>query len=140
LFSNWQRELDRVPVRFSILLIQLLYGLCTSFPHLSCDLSCNIMWCYTVTSCHVTVTVWHLWHNTFLHLLLCSKSKIKEKKKKRNINNNLAILPSYDTPSLSWQGELDRVLFYFLYTTYAITAWSVHYFPIPIIWHHLVIS
>jgi len=41
------------------------------------------MWCDTVTSCHVTVTVWHLWRDTFPHFLLCSKSKIKEKKKKR---------------------------------------------------------
>jgi len=28
---------------FSTLLIQLLHSLCTSFPHLSCDLSCDIM-------------------------------------------------------------------------------------------------
>ena len=28
---------------FFTLLIQLLHGLCTSFPYLSCDLSCNIM-------------------------------------------------------------------------------------------------
>ena len=38
-----------------------------------------------------------MWHNTFLHSLLCSKSKIKEKKKKRNINNDLAVLPSHNT-------------------------------------------
>ena len=38
-----QRELNRVPVRFSTLLIQLLHGLCTTFPHLSCDPSCDIM-------------------------------------------------------------------------------------------------
>ena len=98
MFSDWQRELNRVPIRFSIPLIQLLYGLCTSFPCLSCD----IMWCDAVTSCCVTVTMWHLWHNTFLHFLLCSKSKIKEKEKKININinNNLAVLPSHDTTFL----------------------------------------
>jgi len=32
----------------------------------------------------------------FPYFLLCSKSKIEEKKKKRNINNDLAILPSYN--------------------------------------------
>ena len=47
-----------------------------------------------VTSCDVTVFVWHLWHDTFPHFLLCSKSKIKEKK--RNIDNDLAILLSHD--------------------------------------------
>ena len=36
--------------------------------------------------------------DTFLHSLLCSKSKIKEKKRKRkeNINNDLVVLPSHD--------------------------------------------
>jgi len=41
------------------------------------------MWCDAVPFCHVTVTMWHLWYDTFPHFLLCSKSKIKEKKKKR---------------------------------------------------------
>ena len=54
------------------------------------------MWYDGVTSCHVTVTMWHLWHDTFPHFLLCSKSKIKGKKKKKNINNDLAILLSYN--------------------------------------------
>ena len=31
------------PLDFSILLIQLLHGLCTSFPCLSCDPSCDVM-------------------------------------------------------------------------------------------------
>jgi len=31
------------PLDFSTLLIQLLHGLCTSFPCLSCDLSCDMM-------------------------------------------------------------------------------------------------
>jgi len=46
---------------FSILLIQLLHGLCTSFLCLSCDPSCDVMWHYTVTSCHVNVTL-VMWH------------------------------------------------------------------------------
>ena len=43
------------------------------------------MWCDTVTFCHVTVTVWHLWHDTFLYFFLCSKSK-----RKVNINNDFS--------------------------------------------------
>jgi len=50
-----------------------------------------LMWCDIVTSCHMTVTMWHLWRNTFPHFLLCSKSKIKRKEKKRNIDNDLAV-------------------------------------------------
>ena len=90
MFSDWQRELNRVLIRFSILLIQLLHGLCTTFPYSSCDPSCDIIWCDAVTSCHVTVTIWHLWCDTFLYSLLCSKFKIKEKKKKRNINHHVS--------------------------------------------------
>ena len=56
-----------------------------------------------VTSCDVvlwlpTMWLWHLWCDTFPHSLLCSKSKIKEKK--RNINNDLAVLSSHDTTPL----------------------------------------
>jgi len=40
------------------------------------------------------MTIWHLWHDTFPHFLYVVSPK--EKKKKRNINNDLAILPSYD--------------------------------------------
>ena len=49
--SIWQRELNRVPIRFSILLIQLLYSLCTTFPCLSCDLLYDVMWCCDFLSC-----------------------------------------------------------------------------------------
>ena len=73
-----------------------------------------VMW-YTVT---VTVTrdmitcdhpshqkkLWYcdkvMWLFPALHLVIVSPIKEKEKEKKRNINNNLAILPSYDTTSL----------------------------------------
>ena len=76
------------PLDFPTLLIQLLHGLCTTFPHLSCD---------TVTSCHVVVTMWHLWCDTFPHSLLCSpREKKKKKKRKENINNNLVVLPSHN--------------------------------------------
>jgi len=39
------------------------------------------MWYDIVISYHVTVIVWHLWHDTFLYSLLYSKFKSKEKKK-----------------------------------------------------------
>ena len=66
---------------FSILLVQLLHGLCTVFPHPSCDI--NVTWC--CDTCDVTLS--------------CTPSCVvspKEKKKKRNINNDLVILPSHD--------------------------------------------
>jgi len=53
------------------------------------------MWC----DC---VTVWHLWRDTFPHFLLCSKSKIKRKEKKRNIDNDLAVFAK------SWQKAEER--------------------------------
>ena len=59
-----------------------------------------LMWHDTMTFHHVTVTICHLWHDTFLHFL-CSKSK---RKRKRNINNDLAILPSHD---ICWAGLLN---------------------------------
>jgi len=47
------------------------------------------LWCYTVTSGLVTcdIVMWHFSHTPSL----CSKSK-----KKRNINNDLVVLPSHD--------------------------------------------
>jgi len=69
-YPSWQGELDGVPIKFPILLIQLLYGLCTTFPLFPCDL---VMW-------------------YFLTLHPCVVSP----KKKRKINNDLAVLPSHD--------------------------------------------
>jgi len=59
---------------------------------------------YHVTSCDMIlwlpiIWLWHLWHDTFLHSFLCSK--FKRKKKKRNINNDLAILPSHNKSGIS---------------------------------------
>ena len=69
---------------FCILLIQLLHGLCTTFPWLSCDfILCDV----TLWHCHVTLSCTPS---------LCSKSKRKRKEKKRNINSDLAVLPSHD--------------------------------------------
>ena len=88
---SWQRELNGVSIRFCTLLIQLPHGLCTTFPHSSCDVTLVTSWPW-----YVTFVIWHL-----PTLLPCSKSKWEEKRKrkrKRKINNNLAVLPSHDTP------------------------------------------
>ena len=69
--------------------------------HIVCTLLSYVYYVtHHVTSCDMTLWLptmwlWHLWCDTFPHSLLCSKSKIKEKK--RNINNDLAVLPSHDT-------------------------------------------
>ena len=71
------------------LLIQLLHGLCTTFPWLLYDLIlCDItLWHHSCDMwlCHVTLS--------------CTPSlysKSKRKRKEKNINNNLTILPSHD--------------------------------------------
>ena len=63
-----QGELDRVSVRFYILLIQLLYGLCATFPWSSCDLI------------HVTVMCDTLLHLALLSYVVSPNMKRKEKK------------------------------------------------------------
>jgi len=80
------------------LLIQLLHGLCTTFPQSSYD---YLMWCHMFVTMTMTLgtcdacDVWHLWYNTFPHSFLYSS-----KEKKRNINNNLVILPSHDNKQM----------------------------------------
>jgi len=65
---------------------------------------------------HHVLWLW-LWPwscDTFLHFPLYSKSK----EKKRNINNDLAILPSYDTTEwlkVSWLGKIAELLFIFTF-------------------------
>jgi len=89
LSQSWQRELVRVLDLFHILLIQLLHSLCTTFLWSSYDL---VMWHHlTVTCNHVTLWLLVTWY--FLMLYPCVVSL----KKKRNINNDLVILPSHDT-------------------------------------------
>jgi len=92
LMEIWPNEVCDTLFISCILLIQLLYGLCTIFPHFSYDL---ILW----HSIHVTITMWYLWYNTFPHFLYVVSPK--EKKRKRNINNNLAVLLSHDKWILS---------------------------------------
>jgi len=75
-----QEKLDRVPIRFSILLIQLLHDLCTTFPHLSYDLLCNITHDFLLCDCDLC--------DTCDMTLSCTPSCIvspKEKKKQKKI-------------------------------------------------------
>jgi len=67
------------------------YMVCALLSHTHHVTPCDTMWYDAVTSCHVTMSIWHLWYDTFPHSFLCSKSKIKEKK-----YIDLAVLPSHD--------------------------------------------
>ena len=90
LFSVWQRELDKVPVRFAILYIQLLLWLYI----LSSIVLMSTSWPF----CHM-LWPWPLWLCDLSHdIFPCSTLVIKEKKRKEKeiLNNDLAILPSHD--------------------------------------------
>jgi len=80
LMEIWPNEVCNTLCISCILLIQLLHSLYTTFLWLSYDLI------YVTLHCDI-------WH--FPTLLPCIVSP-KEKEKKRNINNNLVILPSHD--------------------------------------------
>jgi len=72
-------------IEFPLLPVHYLYNY-----YMVCALLSHI---HHVT-CHVTVTMWHLWYDTFLYSFLYSKEK--RKRKEKNINSNLAVLPSHD--------------------------------------------
>jgi len=63
---------------FSVYYLYNYYMVCILLFHL---IIWHIMWHDTVTSCHVTVTMWYLWYNTFPYSFLCSKFKRKSKVK-----------------------------------------------------------
>jgi len=97
LFRVWQRELNGVLVHFSTTytfyyygyVLTLLWSSCY-FSHVThCDCDCDHMW-------HLSHQLWHCdkvtWYFPTLHLVVVRK----EKKRKRNINNDLAVLPSHD--------------------------------------------
>jgi len=83
--------INRVSIRFCILLIQLLHSLYTIFLHLL----------YNVTLWHPNMWPWcvTLSCNTFPYFFLVVSSD--KKKIYIYINNNLTILPSHDTIFLS---------------------------------------
>jgi len=110
LFSNWQRELNRVPIGFTTLYIQLLCGYAPYFPWSLCYLSTvtvtcdsNVMWLFC-DCCHT----FFLWLCDLSHdIFPCSTLVIKEKKRKGKeiLNNDLAILPSHDR-LIVWELDL----------------------------------
>ena len=130
LFRVWQRELDGVLAHFS-----------TTYTFYYCGYTLTLPWssCYSshMTPCdcdlwhnHPSYQLWHCdkvtWYFPTLHFVVVSPRK--EKKKKRNINNDLAILPSHDTtPLLSflvprnflqlvvWVYHVAHFVFIFLY-------------------------
>ena len=113
LFSVWQRELDRVPVRFATLYIQLLLWLCTLSPTVLISISwlfCHMLGLWLVAMCDMTI-LWPmshlLWfcdcHVIFPTLHLSNNLKKKKKKKKRNMNIDLAVLPSHDSMTKFWR-------------------------------------
>ena len=121
LFSVWQRELDRVSIKFATLYIQLLSWLCTLSPTVLMSISwllCHILWLWLMT-----INVWHdhdvtismtlvtaLWlcdcHIIFPMLHLSNNLKDK----KRNINIDLAILPSHDKKKRKRKEKLNNDL------------------------------
>ena len=106
MFSIWQRELDRVSIGFTTLYIQLLCGYAPLSPMVSMLLVkwllCHIPWLWLVTFyCDVTIlwplshlcdTVTIMWYFPTLY----SSNKEKKRKRKEILNNNLAVLSSYD--------------------------------------------
>ena len=90
LFSIWQRELNRVPIRFTILYINYYCGYTSCLPQFSCspaDLCCD---------CNLWLCAWcDLSHDTFPHSTLVIREK--KRKEKEILNNDLAILLSYDS-------------------------------------------
>ena len=92
-------------LNFAILYIQLLLWLCTLSPTVFMPVSwllCHMLWSWLVTMCDVTIlwlchtfcdsvtVMWYFPHSTLV---------IIWKKKKKNINIDLAILPSHDITS-----------------------------------------
>jgi len=101
--TRLSKRSQAVPLQFLLDFLHYLYNyyiVCALLSH-----TYHVI--HHVTSCDITLwhpvmwlwLVWHLWCDTFPHSLLCSKSKIKEKKKKENINNNLVVLLSHDNYS-----------------------------------------
>ena len=75
-----QEKLDGVPIRFSTLLIQLLHGLCTTFPYLSYDLLCDMTYDFLLCDCDLCETC----DMTLSYTPSCIVSP-KEKKKQKEI-------------------------------------------------------
>ena len=102
LFRVWQRELNEVLTYFSTTYTFYYCGYALTLPWSSCY-SSHVIYC----DCdqwrdHLWPSItplWHcdqvMWYFPALHLVVVSPIR-KEKKRKRNINNDLAVLPSHD--------------------------------------------
>jgi len=100
LFRVWQRELDGVLAHFSTTYTLYYYGYALTLPWSSCysrhvthcdsDMWHDHLWPSIIPLWHCDKVTWYF---PMLHLIVVNK---KRKEKKRNINNNLANLPSYD--------------------------------------------
>ena len=83
--------------------LTLLWSSCYSSHVIHCDCDCD---CDVITCDHPShqKKLWYcdkvMWLFPALHLVIVSPIKEKEKEKKRNINNDLAVLPSHVTTSL----------------------------------------
>ena len=114
LFRVWQRELNGVLTHFSTTYTLYYCGYALALPWSSCysrhvtqcDCDCDMTICDPPSQ-----QLWHcdkvMWYFPVLHLVVVNKKR----KKKRNINNDLANLPSHDTitmwlcsltPMVSW--------------------------------------
>ena len=99
LFRVWQRELDGVLAHFSTTYTFYYYGYVLTLPWSSCY-SSHVTYCdCDHLSHHCDKATWYF---PMLHLVVVSPIR-KEKKRKRNINNNLAVLPSHDNQVIKSQ-------------------------------------
>ena len=102
MFSNWQRELDRVPIGFPIsyTIYTIAMWLCSLtlivFMLLISWLLCHMLWLWLWPLCDCCHTfcdsVIVTWYFPTLH----PSNKEKKRKRKEILNNDLAILPSHD--------------------------------------------
>jgi len=115
LFRVWQRELDGVLAHFSTTYTLYYCGYALALPWSSCYsrhvTHCDCLWCDHLWP--FVTPLWYcdkvMWYFPVLHLVVVNK---KRKEKKRNINNNLANLPSHDI-LFNWVSNICNILIYF---------------------------
>ena len=99
LFRVWQRELDGVLAHFSTTYTPYYCGYVLTLPWSSCY-SRHVTHCDCDCDLTSVTPLWHcdkvMWYFPMLHLIVVNK-----KRKKKNINNDLANLPSHDRATLA---------------------------------------
>ena len=122
--SIWQRELNRVPIRFTTLYIQLLSWLYTLFPSvlmlLISWLLCHMLWLWLCVWCDHSITTIIPFCDSMsvMWYFPCSTLVRKE-----ILNNDLAILPSHDKNSTS--SNYLTTIFYFSNLTPRVFLWAI---------------